>query len=302
MEASENKKLSKEEIKEIIKKKKNSIKELEKNAEYIKQLSDIAILQFQIEEYGAAEKNLLTCLTHFDNQKDRLGKASAMGLLGTLYFKKGDYNSSIDFYKKAFDIYDELKQINEKIMSLKGLGNAYLKSEQFEIASDIFFECCEICSENNEIYSFLDCIGHLITIYESQKEWDIVNDLYEKALEAFQKIDDKKGIITSYFNLGILNKNNQKYQNALFFFKKGVNTAIDANYSEHILKGLSYVAETLYYLGEMNQAKNQYIRALDLAEKIGAENAIRQIEILLRSFGLSDTMIEEEKRKYQQKT
>lgn len=297
---SKEKELSKEEIQEIINKKKQKIADLEKGNEYIKELSDIGLLQLEIEEYSLAEQNLLTCLKYFKKQKDRLGKASVLGILGTLYFKKGEYEKAIDYYEKAFAIYDELRQQNEKIMCLKGIGNSYLKLNKLNKAAEVLYNCCEACSENNEIYSFLDCIGQLIHIYEKKEDSEILTELYQKALQAFEKINDKKGMITSYFNLGILNKRNQKYQNSLTFFKKGTNVAIDSNYSELILKGLSFVGESLFYLGKIKQAKDEFIKALDLAEKIGAKNAIRQISILLKSFGLSDQNIKEDLRKYQE--
>ncbi len=297
---SEENELLKEEIQEIINKKKENIADLEKGADYFKELSDIGLLQLQIEEYTLAEQNFLTCLKYFEKQKDRLGKASALGIFGVLYVKKGEYKKAIDYYEEAFTIYDELREQNEKIMCLKGIGNSYLKLNKLDKASEVLFKCCEICSENKDIYSFLDCIGQLIQIYEIKEDWEILRELYQKALLAFEKINDKKGMITSYFNLGILNKRNQKYQNALTFFKKGTNVAIDSNYSEFILKGLSYVGESLFYLGKIKQAKDEFIKALDLAQKIGANNAIRQISILLKSFGLSDQKIKEELRKYQE--
>jgi tetratricopeptide (TPR) repeat protein len=297
---SEENKLTKEEIQEIINKKKRTIADLEKGAEYIKELSDIGLLQLQIEEYSLAEKNLTTCLKFFKKQKDRLGKTSVLGILGILYFKKGDYEKAIDYYEKAFAIYDELRQQNEKIMCLKGIGSSYLKLNKLNKAAEVLYNCCEVCSENNEIYSFLDCIGQLIQIYEKKEDSEILTELYQKALQAFEKINDKKGMITSYFNLGILNKRNQKYQNALVYFKKGTNVAIDSNYNELILKGLSYVGESLFYLGRIKEAKDEFIKALDLAKKMGAKNAISQISILLKSFGLSDQNIKEEIRKYQE--
>ena len=126
----------------------------------------------------------------------------------------------------------------------------------------------------------------------------MVFELYKKTLKAFRELNDAQGVITSYFNLGILQKNKNN-DNALRYFKKGTNIAIDANYSELIIKGLSYVAETLFYMGEIREAKNQLIKALSIAENINARNATIQIKILLRSFGLSDKDVETELESYQ---
>ncbi|MFO7794925.1 MAG: tetratricopeptide repeat protein [Promethearchaeati archaeon] len=283
----------------MIKTKKNNLQNLEKGSEYIKELSDIALLQLEIGQYENSEKNLLTCLEYFEKQKDRLGQASIFGILGTLNYKKGNYTQSIETYKKGLDIYKELNQIEEYIMSLKGIGNSYIKMNRFDEAADIFFECADLSSENKAIYDFLDCLGNLIFIYEKKGDWDVVFELYKKSLKAFKKIKDDRGIITSLFNLGIIEKNHeQKFEKALNFFQKGTNKAIDVNYSELILKGLSYIGESLYYLGRIKDAKNQFLKALDLAEKINAKNAIQQLKILLNSFGMNEQEIQEDLEKY----
>jgi hypothetical protein len=65
-----------------------------------------------------------------------------------------------------------------------------------------------------------------------------------------------------------------------------------------IIKGLSYVGETLFRLDKGEEAKYEYIKALDLAKKIKAKNAILQIELLLKSTGMSDEIIQERLNNY----
>lgn len=289
--------LKKEELIELLNKKLKNLKEINeigKDSNYIQKLSNIALIQLQLEQFKESEENYLICLNHFKNQKDRLGQAAVYGVLATLYFKKGDYKKSIEFYESAYDIYEILKQIQTQITCLKGIGNAYIKLNQFDEACDVFLDCSAICSVNEDIYNLLDCLGNLIYIHEVNEEWDIIFELYKKTLKIFKKINDRKGIITVYFNLGILQKKNNYFEEALRYFKKGTNVAIDGNYAEQIIKGLGYVGETLFYLGKIKEAKNQFIKALNIAENINAKNAIIQIRILLQSLGLQDKNITEE--------
>jgi tetratricopeptide (TPR) repeat protein len=294
--------LKKEDLEQLLKEKLVNLKELEKygkNSNYIQELSDIALIQLKLENYADSEKNYLTSLKHFKKQKDRLGQAAVYGLLGTLDYKKGDFSKSIENYTKAYEIYEDLKQTNEQIMCLKGIGNNLIKLNKLEEANDIFLDCSAICSDNNDIYNLLDCLSNLILIHEKNEDWDVVFELYKKTLKAFKQLQDEQGIITSYFNLGILQKKNNKLTEALKYFKKGTNLAIDTNYSESIIKGLSYVGEILFYLGEIKEAKNQFIKSLHIATKIDAKNAIIQLRILLNSLGLSDLLINKELEKYE---
>jgi len=295
---------TRKELEVLLKEKIVYLKELEqtgKDSNYIHELGDIALIQLQIELFKESEKNYMLCLNHFQKQKDRLGQAAVYGVLGTLYYKKGDYKKSIEFYEYAFDIYDELKQIQEQITCLKRIGNSLIKLNQYDDACDILFECSALCSDNNDIYNLLDCLGNLIQIYEKKENWDIVFELYKKSLKAFKELGDIKGIIVSYFNLGILKKRESDLNQSILYFKKGTNKAIDSNYTELILKGLSYVGEILVYQGEMNEAKETYIKALSIAENIKEKNSILQIRILLNSLGLDEEEINKELTIYRQR-
>ncbi len=288
---------TREELDDLLKEKLANLKDLEqfgKDSNYIQVLSDIALIQLQLELFEESETNYLICLNHFKKQKDRLGQAAVFGILGTLYFKKGNYLKSIESYQNAFELYNELKQIQEQITCLKGIGSSLIKINQYDEACDIFLECSALCSDNNDIYNLLDCLGNLIQIYEKQENWDIVSELYKKSLEAFNELEDFKGVIISNFNLGILKKRENDYNQSLLYFKRGTNKAIDSNYTELILKGFSYVGEILVYQGEMKEAKETYIKALNLAEEIKAKNSILQLRILLNSLGLNEDEINKE--------
>jgi len=289
--------LSKGEIEDLIKEKRENLKELEnfgKNSAYIKELSGLAFLQLEIELFEESEKNFQVCLKHFKKQLDRLGQASVYGVLGILFFKRGNYEKSISHYERAYDIYKELNQIQEEITSLKGIGNSLFKLNNLDDACDKFLECSAICSDNNDIHNLLDCLGSLIQIHEKQEKFDVVFELYKKSLHAFKELNDAQGIIISYFNLGILKNKSKEAEEALRYFKKGTNVAIDSNFTELILKGLSYIGENLFYQGKIKESKNEFIKALDLAKKVKAENAILQLKILLNSIGLSEKDIERE--------
>lgn len=293
---------SKKELHHLLNNKLENLKLLEefgKNSNYIKELSDIALIQLQLEKFRDSEQNYLICLNHFQKQKDRLGQAAVYGILGTLYYQETEYKKSIDSYEKAYTIYKELKQIQEKITCLIGIGNNYIKLNKFDEACDIFLDCSAICSDNNDIYNLLDCLGNLIYIHELNERWDIVFELYKKTLKTFKEIKDDKGIITSYFNLGIIKKKKYSLEDALRYFKKGTNVAIETNYAELIIRGLSYVAETLFYSGEIKEAKDQFIKALNIAKSINAKDAILQLRILLQSLGLQDQQINEELKEFE---
>ncbi|MFX1481412.1 MAG: tetratricopeptide repeat protein, partial [Promethearchaeota archaeon] len=168
--------LNKEELEDLLIQKEEYLKELGKigkNSNFIKELSDIALIQLQLEHYSDSEENYLICLKHFEKQKDRLGQASVHGLLGTLYFKKKDFQKSLEFYKKAYDIYDDLMQIQEKIECLKWIGINLIKLNLMDEACDVFLDCSAICSDKGDIYSLLDCLGNLIYIYENTGQWDV---------------------------------------------------------------------------------------------------------------------------------
>ncbi len=283
--------LTREELEKLLEHKLANIKDLDKNekdSNYIKELSDVALIQLQLEEYSKSEENYLVCLTYFTKLDDKLGQAAVYGVLGTLNYKKNEFLKSIGFYEKAFGINKKMNQIQEQITCLKGIGNSYIKLHKWDDACNTLLNCSTLCSDNGDIYNLLDCLGNLIYIYEINEEWDIIFELYKKTLKVFKEIKDAKGVITSYFNLGIIEKKKDKLEEAVRYFKKGTNIAIESNYVESIIRGLSYVGEALFYLRRRREAKDQFLKALRIANKIKADNAIIQLNVLLESLGLSN--------------
>jgi len=283
--------LTREELEKLLEHKLANIKDLDKNekdSNYIKELSDVALIQLQLEEYSKSEENYLVCLTYFTKLDDKLGQAAVYGVLGILNYKKNEFLKSIGFYEKAFGINKKMNQIQEQITCLKGIGNSYIKLHKWDDACNTLLNCSTLCSDNDDIYNLLDCLGNLIYIYEINEEWDIIFELYKKTLKVFKEIKDAKGVITSYFNLGIIEKKKDKLEEAVRYFKKGTNIAIESNYVESIIRGLSYVGEALFYLRRRREAKDQFLKALRIANKIKADNAIIQLNILLKSLGLSN--------------
>jgi tetratricopeptide (TPR) repeat protein len=289
--------LNRKEVEKLIKETKDNIEALKKfgkDSNYIKELSNLALLQIEIENYIDAEKNMIECLNHFKIQRDRLGQAAVFGVLGVIYFKKKKYEKSIEYYYKALKIYKDLNQIQEEITCLKGIGSNYIKLNKSEEASDIFLDCSALCSDNDDIYNLLDCLGNLIYIYEKEENWDVLKELYQKSLESFKELQDSKGIIVTSFNLGTLQKKEKKFNEALKYFKKGMDLALESNYPELVIKGLSYIGEIFFLLGQLKKSKDQFIKALLLAKQVKAKNAIIQLKIVLKSLGLNDKDINEE--------
>lgn len=294
--------LTREELEKLREEKLLFLNELDrstgKNDSYIKELSSLALIEIELGLYEQSEERILTCLLHFKKQLDRLGQAAALGMLATLFFKKGDYEKCIANYQKALEIYEELNQIQEKITCLMGIGSAFLKMDNYDDACEAFLDCSAACSDNEDIYGLLDCLGNLVQIHEHLERWDVVHELYHKILEAFKELKDNRGLIVSHFNLGILEKKEGDYEHALLNFKKGTNIAIESNYAELIIKGLGYVGEVLVYLNDLAGAKEQYIKALHLADKLKAKNAMLQIRTLLSSLGLNQAQIDEALEEY----
>ena len=108
------------------------LEKIGKNSEYVKELSNLALLQVQNDEFEESKNNLLICLKHFKKQHDRLGQAAVYGLLGTINFKSNFYEESIKDYERAKDIYVELNQTGEIITCLKGIGNSLIKLNKID--------------------------------------------------------------------------------------------------------------------------------------------------------------------------
>lgn len=115
-----------------------------------------------------------------------------------------------------------------------------------------------------EAYSLSD-IGNY---YKRKEDYLFARNYYHKSMKIRIILNNIEDISSGYNQLGLLFKQQEKYDSAFHYFKKGLNSLPSSGYETLRLKLLDGLGLTIYHLGKNKEAIHYLDRSLLLAEKL----------------------------------
>ena len=122
--------------------------------------------------------------------------------------------------------------------------------------------------------------GKVAYIYWDNRKHDEAISYFEKSIEYNGKVNNRNGIKSAYYNLGLLRIDNEQYEKALSDFNNGIAIAKELNQKNHVLSGLINAASVSQSLGQNQEAIDLALEALDIAKEL--EN----INLTKRCYGI----------------
>ena len=162
---------------------------------------------------------------------DRQIAASCVNM-ASMYFRKEQYQTSLDLYKKSFDKLSKLSSPDPLTMATykSNIAQAHRALKQTDAALELYKEALETrkkcCQENDPLrINTLHTIGN---IYREKEEYDLALETYQQALELQTtqlptnlEADPSSVAATLIYMAKVLNQQNQ-HQKALEHFDKAL--------------------------------------------------------------------------------
>jgi len=138
--------------------------------------------------------------------------------------------------------------------------------------------------------------GKLAYIYWNNRVYDKAISYFEQSIENNQKVNNKNGVKSAYYNLGLVYIDNEQYEQALSSFNSGIDLAKELNQKNQVLSGLINAASVSQSLGKNQEAINRAEEALDIAKELDNINLTKRCYGILyesyQSIGDSEKSIE----------
>lgn len=209
-------------------------KVLELNPECAEVYCNVGLIHFGRGEFDEAEKNFLISLKKDENQ------IHAYFNIGCLYQSKNDFENALSFYKEVV-----LRSPDDAQTYLR-MGICAQSLERKDDAQAFFEEAFRLQPNSIEVGAALS--GLLIETGQ-----------YEKAEEVLKvSLVSHPDDVSLYFSLGLVLKEQKKFESALAQFNKVV--SIDDKHSE----GFYHLAECCIELGLLEQAEPFFAKAYKL--------------------------------------
>ena len=194
--------------------------------------------------------------------------AGVLDSMTYLYYSLAQYDSSLVFQQRSFDMKRELfgDESKEVAKSYNLLGVIYDSKGEYDNALPLFEKGLKIRKKvlGGNSPDTAASYNNLAGLYKSKREYDKALPLFEKALKIRKEVlgENDTDTAASYNNLAGLYRSKGKYDKALPLYEKALNIKEKVLGKNHPDTALSYNnLSTLY------DSKREYDKALPLYEK-----------------------------------
>jgi predicted ATPase len=225
-------------------------------------------------EFKEAQRHYKESMEHALKFKDNKQIARAYLGAGRVYAQKGQYNDSVDSFKKAVDILKTRADLDELAKIYANLGATY-NFMDIDCAIGYHNKVIELTQKTQNIrmegYALMN-LSHCLIVKNAPIN-DVTRNL-NKALDIFEKLDEKMAISTTYVNYGNLYKHQGKWDHSMEYFEKALKICkeLDVPY---------YLGISLYEYGLMFKEKGDDINANSkFTESLKIFNKIQNREMI----------------------
>ncbi|MFY0600415.1 MAG: tetratricopeptide repeat protein [Cyclobacteriaceae bacterium] len=235
--------------------------------------SKLGILYQKVGLLDSALTNQFKCLRIYEKKKSNFGISYTLNNIAIIFFNKGDHESSLKYHNKALSIRKTMGDKKGIAISLGNIANILFEQNKFREAiaysnrSLVLLEKLEawdhmgsICNNISNAYLKLD-------VLDSSK-------LYiEKSISIRKRINDVKGLISNYHNLGKITFQEGNPPQALDHFLDAFALAEEHQVGSSLLEINNSLMDVYQALGKTSDALHHALSYIDLKDSIDNQNA-----------------------------
>lgn len=170
---------------------------------------------------------------------------------GMFYNSQEVYDYALNYYNSALFLQKKLNS-QDQYITLKNIGNVYYSLGKNSTAKKYWLEALNGYKKNHSPKIYV-LYNNLAILEETSGNYDNAKKMYENALASSIKLNDNKGRIMAYQNLGIVSFKLKELKEALNFFFQAKTIATEYKEQDDL-------AKTFYNLGYLyssEPAKNE---------------------------------------------
>lgn len=192
----------------------------------------------------------------FVESENFVGQCKALCLLGSAYYFKPNYDSSIVVLNKSIDI--ALNEVKDSLLAAEpyhGLGKDYTLTGEHNKAMEYLLKSLHLYQKASNQVKEATVLNSTGVLLKHRGDFHNALEFYYKALEIFEETKDFQGISYQHNNIGLVLNELKDYNNALDHLSKSLtikNTTNDR-------RGIS---NTLMNMGAVYMNCNKYENAL----------------------------------------
>ena len=208
-------------------------------------LNNIGIIYFRIGNYEKATKYYIDALKLREKIHDNSGIATTLGNLGNLSLEQKDYDKALKYYNDAKTKFLELNYTQKAAIPLIGIGEIYKQTHEIGKALSSYEEALKYFKQSNINSMIASTLGNIGELYYETGNYQKALESQEESLQYCLEGEDQFGAALAYNDIGLLQIKLGQYKKAKINFSKALNLAKKIGAKQAILD--SYQGFSLYY-------------------------------------------------------
>jgi len=211
-----------------------------------------------------------------ESNSDTLGAAYAVRFLGGVHYSLGDFQKSIDYYRRALSYFEQAGDLRSK---------AYLLNEMCFSPALKPEEGLEYLRQALEIGKKLDdkrLQGLVLQSWSSKLtlkgQFSEANEKLSEAATLLEKTGDRDGLARVFTSQGRLLRMHGQPERALEFYEKALKIQLGMGDRQGIIQSYNAMGTAYTAMEDYRKAGEWYQRAYDLALQTGSERFIAFME------------------------
>ncbi|MBC7885248.1 MAG: tetratricopeptide repeat protein, partial [Saprospiraceae bacterium] len=191
------------------------------------------------------------------------GEANALKNIGMVYYMKGKYAETLDFWDQSLQIFEKMKDDVGISNMLNNIGAIYFNQGADAKALEYSLKSLQLAEKIGDTLRMISALINVGSIYHNKKDPIALNYLL-KVIPLVESNGNTEAYVVVTGDVGEIYFDNNKDSKALEYFQKSIKAAGNTYSAAFSINGVGKV-----YLkeGKLSQALKYHNKALDIARK-----------------------------------
>ncbi len=209
----------------------------------------------------------------YEELNDESGKSDAFMNIGSVYWLKGDWTSSIDYYTRSLIIEEKNGNYDQVAVCMNILGSLYYEMKEYDKALEYLNSSLSLIKKSDDKITYSYILNNIGNIHKQGKLYKEALKAYNESLEIQKQLKNKEGIAASLHNIGVSYGAMGLEDKALNFLKRSLMISKELGFKKNI-------AHTLVSVGNIYHKSANYDTAIVYG--VEALNLVRESSNLLQ--------------------
>jgi len=195
-----------------------------------------------------------------------------------VWFVREAYNKlRVLYYKRRLRLARDSGNTKEWAALLRNIARIYDDGGELDKALSYYEKSLNLTTDEKEKAATYNNIALLYGKKGHKGDYQKAVEYFHKAIETSERYGDYHDASISKLNLGETYRKMEDYENAEKYLSEGIEGAKEVGDKYWEARGCQYLALLYIYKGDKKMAKENYKRAYNLYESIGAKEDVRDV-------------------------